>query len=397
MRRRGPLEHRPVGTGAGGAAGLRHRAAARSGAVEGEARRLGAEAHRQLRRTRPTSTGAPGSPQLLFVVEQEGEIEVLRNGRRLGQPFLDIRGSSAPVASGACSRSPFRPTTRRAAASTSITRTTPATSASTNSGGRARPGPIAGSRRGVIEIPHPVNANHNGGQLQFLGDLLYFGTGDGGRAAIRPTTPRTRRACSASCSASTRGRAADGPTRFPPTTPSSASRAATRSTPTACATPSASPSTRPAPSSPGSRSATSARTASRSSTTPPSPPPAAPTSAGTPSRATAATTKKKATRPTPATRPSRSWPTAAAATAAPARSSAATWSARAVQPSLRGRYLYADYCSGVLRSLVPHLRRASSDRKPGLTVASPTSFGEDGRGRIYVSSQEGPVFRLVSR
>ena len=66
-------------------------------------------------------------------------------------------------------------------------------------------------------------------------------------------------------------------------------------------------------------------------------------------------------------------------------------------PSLRRRYLYADYCSGVLRSLVPHLRRASDDRKVGLTVTSPTSFGEDGRGRLYVSSQQGPVFRLVSR
>ena len=66
-------------------------------------------------------------------------------------------------------------------------------------------------------------------------------------------------------------------------------------------------------------------------------------------------------------------------------------------PALRGRYVYTDYCSGVVRSLVPHLGRASGDRRTGLSVASPTSFGEDGRGRIYVCSQEGPVFRLVSR
>ena len=38
----------------------------------------------------------------------------------------------------------------------------------------------------MIEIPHPVNANHNGGQLQFLGDLLYFGTGDGGSGGDPP-------------------------------------------------------------------------------------------------------------------------------------------------------------------------------------------------------------------
>ena len=45
--------------------------------------------------------------------------------------------------------------------------------------------------------------------------------------------------------------------------------------------------------------------------------------------------------------------------------------------SLYKRYVYADFCEGQLRSLVPHLKRASGDRKLGLSVASPTSFGED--------------------
>jgi len=66
-------------------------------------------------------------------------------------------------------------------------------------------------------------------------------------------------------------------------------------------------------------------------------------------------------------------------------------------PALRGRYVYTDLCSGKLRSLVPGLRRASDDRRLGLAVASPTSFGEDDRGRIYVTSLEGPVYRLVPR
>ncbi len=57
----------------------------------------------------------------------------------------------------------------------------------------------------------------------------------------------------------------------------------------------------------------------------------------------------------------------------------------------------ADHCSGVVRSLLPHLHRAGDDRKTGLTVASPTSFGEDNLGRIYIASQEGPVYRLVAR
>src|SRR4051794_6582211 len=37
-------------------------------------------------------TGAPGLTKLLFVVERQGRIQVLRNGRRLGRPFLDISG-----------------------------------------------------------------------------------------------------------------------------------------------------------------------------------------------------------------------------------------------------------------------------------------------------------------
>jgi glucose/arabinose dehydrogenase len=66
-------------------------------------------------------------------------------------------------------------------------------------------------------------------------------------------------------------------------------------------------------------------------------------------------------------------------------------------PSLRGRYVYADLCEGRLRSLVPGLRRARGDRVLGLDVSTPSSFGEDTRGRVYVASLEGPVFRLVPR
>jgi glucose/arabinose dehydrogenase len=66
-------------------------------------------------------------------------------------------------------------------------------------------------------------------------------------------------------------------------------------------------------------------------------------------------------------------------------------------PTLRGRYVYADYCEGKLRSLLPRLGGARGDRLLGPSVESPTSFGEDDRGRIYVASEAGPVFRLVPR
>ncbi len=63
---------------------------------------------------------------------------------------------------------------------------------------------------------------------------------------------------------------------------------------------------------------------------------------------------------------------------------------------LYGRYLYTDFCSEEIRSLV--LPRdggiASGDRSEGLTVEAPTSFGEDSCGRVYVASKEGPVYRF---
>lgn len=63
---------------------------------------------------------------------------------------------------------------------------------------------------------------------------------------------------------------------------------------------------------------------------------------------------------------------------------------------LNGRYLYTDFCSEEIRSLV--LPRsggfATDDRSEGLTVEKPTSFGEDSCGRIYVASDNGPVYRF---
>jgi glucose/arabinose dehydrogenase len=62
--------------------------------------------------------------------------------------------------------------------------------------------------------------------------------------------------------------------------------------------------------------------------------------------------------------------------------------------SLYGRYLYADLCAGELRSLVPRLGGARKDRALGPGVSQPTSFGEGVRGRIYVASFEGAVWKL---
>jgi hypothetical protein len=62
---------------------------------------------------------------------------------------------------------------------------------------------------------------------------------------------------------------------------------------------------------------------------------------------------------------------------------------------LFGRYVYADLCTGQVRSLIPGQPLATGDRSEGLTLASPVSFGQDACGRVYVATQAGTVSRFV--
>jgi glucose/arabinose dehydrogenase len=64
--------------------------------------------------------------------------------------------------------------------------------------------------------------------------------------------------------------------------------------------------------------------------------------------------------------------------------------------SLVGRYLYADLCTGQLRSLVPHAQRAADDRSLGLAVSQPSAITSV-NGQVYVTSLDGPVYRLVEQ
>ena len=63
---------------------------------------------------------------------------------------------------------------------------------------------------------------------------------------------------------------------------------------------------------------------------------------------------------------------------------------------LFGRYLYGDYCTGELRSAELALPSARDDRALGLVVPTVSSFGEDAAGCIYAASLEGPVYRFES-
>lgn len=63
-------------------------------------------------------------------------------------------------------------------------------------------------------------------------------------------------------------------------------------------------------------------------------------------------------------------------------------------PALAGAYVFSDFCDGALRALT--VAPGSMTVRPlGLTVSTPTSFGEGVRDRIYVASLDGGVFQLV--
>ncbi len=129
---------------------------------------------------------APGFPRLLFVVEQPGRISVLRGGHRLRRPFLDLRErvksdsnergllSIAFPADYLRSRRFYVYYTNENG-DIEVDEFAPRAKPS-----RSRPGVVAAPRSGH---PHPGQRNHNGGQLQFgPHGHLYIGTGDGGGA-----------------------------------------------------------------------------------------------------------------------------------------------------------------------------------------------------------------------
>jgi hypothetical protein len=59
---------------------------------------------------------------------------------------------------------------------------------------------------------------------------------------------------------------------------------------------------------------------------------------------------------------------------------------------LRGRYIYTDDEAGDLRAFNP---KTGKHTELGLSVVSPSSFGQGPGGHIFVASLAGPVYRLV--
>jgi glucose/arabinose dehydrogenase len=128
---------------------------------------------------------APGARRLLFVVEQAGTVRVIRRGRTLERPFLNISDRVRYGGEQGLLSIAFDPGYERNRRFFVYYVTTggdirvDAMRRKKGSATRAE----SRSRRKVIEIPHPTNENHNGGQLQFGPDgSLFLATGDGGSA-----------------------------------------------------------------------------------------------------------------------------------------------------------------------------------------------------------------------
>ena len=66
-------------------------------------------------------------------------------------------------------------------------------------------------------------------------------------------------------------------------------------------------------------------------------------------------------------------------------------------PTLAGRYFFADYCVGRVRSLrmVAGVATDLRDHDEFGTLREVTSFGEDGRGELYITRASGQVYRIM--
>ena len=169
----------------------------------------------------------------LFVVEQRGVVRIIRNGRVVATPFLDIRTVVEAGGERGLLGLAFHPNyglhprlfvdfTERGTGDLIVGEFQPRSS----NHDQVDPG----SFRRLLRIPHRANANHNGGMLAFGPDgYLYIGTGDGGGAGDQPGNAQSLRSrlgklLRIDVDGTTRGLAY----RIPPTNPYATSTVAAR-------------------------------------------------------------------------------------------------------------------------------------------------------------------------
>jgi glucose/arabinose dehydrogenase len=334
---------------------------------------------------------APGERKLLFVVEQGGTVRVVKGGKTVSRPFLDISGRVQSGGERGLLSIAFPPdyqrTRRFYVYYTDNAGAIQIDQYRRSRGSRLRAG--SSSRKGVIRIPHPGAANHNGGQLQLDGKgHLWIGTGDGGGGGDQFDNARKTSSLLGKL-LRIRPKAGGGY---------------------------AIPSSNPFVGQAGRDEIFSIglRNPWRFSF-----------DRGNERRLVIADVGQSSREEVNYVKLTRArggnfgWPTFEGTRSFdPNRRGPGTpippifdYSHGGGNCSITGgfivrdrklrslyrRYVYADLCAGDIRSLVPRLGGARNDRPHGLSVSSPTSFGEGRKGKIYVASGAGPVFRLKPR
>ncbi|MGI9658742.1 MAG: PQQ-dependent sugar dehydrogenase [Gaiellaceae bacterium] len=65
-------------------------------------------------------------------------------------------------------------------------------------------------------------------------------------------------------------------------------------------------------------------------------------------------------------------------------------------PAMTGRYFYGDFCQGTIWSLKVVNGKARGKRKHAFNVSSLSSFGENARGELFMTSLGGSIYRLAA-
>jgi hypothetical protein len=65
------------------------------------------------------------------------------------------------------------------------------------------------------------------------------------------------------------------------------------------------------------------------------------------------------------------------------------------RPSERGRYVFGDYCSGVVWSLRVESGEARDVRTEPFRIQGLTSFGENTAGELFATAKNGTIYRLT--
>jgi glucose/arabinose dehydrogenase len=141
-------------------------------------------------------TSARDGSSRLFVVEQPGVIKVFSHGHIRSGNYLNITGRVTSGGEQGLLSVAFDPQfTRTHRFWVAYTRGDGALVLARFRAPGAKAGHVRSSTgRTVLVVPHPVNTNHNGGQLMFGPDgLLYLGTGDGGSGGDPPNNAQNTR------------------------------------------------------------------------------------------------------------------------------------------------------------------------------------------------------------